>query len=66
MGAIAIITSAVYPPLALPAYTLALFVAACRFLVGVHHFTDVTVGLLLGLGGGAVALLLAPLYTGLI
>jgi undecaprenyl-diphosphatase len=58
MGAIAIVVAAFYPHLALPSFGLALLVAACRVLVGVHYFTDVTVGLLLGLGGGASVLLL--------
>jgi undecaprenyl-diphosphatase len=60
MGAIAMVVAVRYPPLALPVFALALGVAACRVLVGVHHFTDVTVGLLLGWGGGAAALLFAP------
>jgi membrane-associated phospholipid phosphatase len=60
MGAIAMVVAVRYPPLALPVFALALAVAACRVLVGVHHFTDVTVGLLLGWGGGAAALLFAP------
>ena len=60
MGAIAMVVAVRYPPLALPVFALALLVAACRVLVGVHHFTDVTVGLLLGWGGGAAALLFAP------
>jgi undecaprenyl-diphosphatase len=61
MGAIAIVGAIYYPPLALPAFALALLIAACRVLVGVHYLTDVTVGLLLGLSGGAIALLFAPL-----
>jgi undecaprenyl-diphosphatase len=60
MGAIAVVVAARYPRLALPAFALALLVAACRVLVGVHYVTDVTVGLLLGWGGGAAALLFAP------
>jgi undecaprenyl-diphosphatase len=59
MGAIAIVVAALYPQLALPSFALALLVAACRVLVGVHYLTDVTVGLLLGLGGGAGVLLVA-------
>jgi undecaprenyl-diphosphatase len=59
MGAIAIVVAALYPQLALPSFALALLVAACRVLVGVHYLTDVTVGLLLGLGGGAGVLLFA-------
>jgi undecaprenyl-diphosphatase len=60
MGAIAIVVAARYPPLALPSFALALLVAACRALVGVHYLTDVSVGLLLGLGGGGAAMLFAP------
>jgi undecaprenyl-diphosphatase len=60
MGAIAMVVAVRYPPLALPVFALALLVAACRVLVGVHHFTDVTVGLLLGWGGGALALFFTP------
>jgi membrane-associated phospholipid phosphatase len=60
MGAIAVVVAVRHCPLALPVFALAFLVAACRVLVGVHHFTDVTVGLLLGWGGGAVALLFTP------
>ena len=57
MGAIAVVVARLYPQWALPSFALALLVAACRVLVGVHYMTDVTVGLLLGLGGGAGILL---------
>lgn len=57
MGAIAMVVAVRYPPLALPSFALALLIAACRVLAGVHYFTDVTVGLLLGFAGGASVLL---------
>jgi undecaprenyl-diphosphatase len=59
MGAIAVVVAGLYPHWALPSFALALLVAACRVLVGVHYLTDVTVGLLLGLGGGAGILFFA-------
>lgn len=58
MAAIAIIVAYVYPELALGSYALALLVAACRVLSGVHYPTDVVVGLLIGLCSGAGVLYL--------
>jgi undecaprenyl-diphosphatase len=58
MAAIATIVAYVYPGLALVCYALALLVAACRVLSGVHYPTDVAVGLLIGLFSGAGVLYL--------
>jgi undecaprenyl-diphosphatase len=63
MGAIAVVVAARHPSLALPAFALALLVAACRALVGVHYVTDVLVGLSLGLVGGALALPFVPWFA---
>jgi undecaprenyl-diphosphatase len=53
MGAIAVVVSHFYPKLGPASYVLALFVAACRVLVGVHYPSDVICGLLIGFASGA-------------
>jgi undecaprenyl-diphosphatase len=53
MAAIATIVAFAYPELAPISCTLALLVAVCRVLSGVHYPTDVAAGLLIGLLSGA-------------
>ncbi len=57
MAAIAVIVGARAPALALPAWMLALLVALCRVLVGVHYLSDVIAGLAIGTAGAAIILL---------
>lgn len=57
MAAIAVIVGACAPALALPAWALALLVALCRVLVGVHYLSDVIAGLTIGTVGASVILL---------
>ncbi|MBN1935795.1 MAG: phosphatase PAP2 family protein [Anaerolineae bacterium] len=59
MAAIAVIVSAWAPPLTLPAWALALLVALCRVLVGVHYLSDVIAGLAIGAAGATVVLRIA-------
>jgi undecaprenyl-diphosphatase len=58
VAAIATIVAYAYPGLAPIGYALALLVAVCRVLVGVHYPTDVIVGLLIGVFSGATVLYL--------
>ena len=58
MAAIAVIVARLVPGLAAAGYALAVIIALCRVLVGVHYFTDVLVGLLIGLVGANCVLLL--------
>ena len=58
MAAIAVIVARLVPGLAAAGYALAVNIALCRVLVGVHYFTDVLVGLLIGLVGANCVLLL--------
>ncbi len=56
MGAIAVVIGQLEPHLAIPGYALAMTVALCRVLVGVHYLSDVLGGLLIGLVGANVAM----------
>lgn len=56
MAAIAAVVGARVPALLLPGWALALLVALCRVLVGVHYIGDVIVGLLIGTLGAAIIL----------
>jgi len=58
MAAIAVVVAYAYPEFAPICYALALLVAACRVLSGVHYPTDVVVGLLIGLFSGTGVLYL--------
>ena len=53
VAAISVIVAHAYPELSPVCYALALLVAVCRVLSGVHYPTDVVVGLLIGLFSGA-------------
>ena len=58
MGAIAVVVGHFVPRLAPFAYLLAIVVAACRVVVGVHYPSDVLIGLLIGIVGASLLLLL--------
>ena len=59
MAATAVIVGHFVPQMALTAYALALTVAVCRVLVGVHYPSDVLAGMLIGcIGAGLVLQLL--------
>ena len=59
MAATAVIVGHFVPELALTGYALALTVAVCRVLVGVHYPSDVLAGMLIGcIGAGLVLQLL--------
>lgn len=58
MGAIAVVVGYFVPRLAPLGYGLALGVAACRVVVGVHYVSDVVIGLLIGIVGAGLILLL--------
>ncbi len=56
MAAIASVVGVRVPTLSLPGWILALLVATCRVLVGVHYIGDVLVGLVIGMVGAAIVL----------
>ncbi len=58
MAAIAVTVGYFAPALAASGYLLALIVALCRVVVGVHYASDVLVGLAVGAAGAAVVLTL--------
>lgn len=58
MGAIAVILGHFFPFLAPAGYGLTVVVALCRVAVGVHYFSDVFAGLLIGMIGAKCILLM--------
>jgi undecaprenyl-diphosphatase len=60
MAAIAIVVGRFVPGLFPAGHLLALIVATCRVLVGVHYPGDVLAGLLIGFVGARCVLLLIP------
>jgi undecaprenyl-diphosphatase len=58
MMAIAAVLTRFSPSVAIAGYVLAVVVAVCRVLVGVHYVSDVVVGALIGLTSAGVVLAL--------
>jgi undecaprenyl-diphosphatase len=58
MVAIATVLAHFVPSAAIAGYLLAMFVAICRVLVGVHYVSDVVVGTLIGLASAGFMLAL--------